>query len=253
MTRYWYCAECPLSDECSPSNFKSWACWGYSEESCRAQVLKHLRNSGKHKEHILKGENRDDVYKELVGPACLNLVEDIYEAPPEPKRKKARGKGDGGDEEAIGAVRGSRVPRSPSCSPPRSLSAASAGAGRRADALTDLQTRLATRTATTARIPMARAELKEVSDSLQTCINSARHAQRLSAMASKVLCGVLIVPRHSHPASPPPLPSGLRRICPPGGALMKRVLGMGCSARPLLGSKFPSHRLSPTKPACSRT
>ena len=70
-----------------PSNFKTWQCWGYSEDTCRAQVLKHLRNSGKHKEQVDKGESRDDVYVDLVSPGCISLIEDIYEAPPEQKKK----------------------------------------------------------------------------------------------------------------------------------------------------------------------
>ena len=37
MKRYFYCKECPLADECSPRNFKSWHCWGWTEEECQAR------------------------------------------------------------------------------------------------------------------------------------------------------------------------------------------------------------------------
>ena len=226
MTRFFYCESCPLQEECTPQNFKTWGCWGYTEEECRAKVLKHLRGSGKHKECVPKGESRDELYVEMCEPEALALIEDYYEPPAEPK-KKTKARSDDGD--GTGAV-GQKSKAGPP-SPPLSLATSSMDGvdGSSPAALKDMP--LAKKFKGN---PISRAELQEFSDSLQTCINSAKHAQRLSAMASKVLCGVLQqLPTHIPAPSPLRAPADM----PPGGALMGRCLGMRCSWAP---SCFPT-------------
>ena len=66
------------------TKFKSWSPWGWTEESCRKQVLKHLKGGGKHKEHVPVGESRDEEYEQLV--ETMEVLEDIYE-PPAPSSK----------------------------------------------------------------------------------------------------------------------------------------------------------------------
>ena len=170
MAKFFYAPACPYADECNQQNFKSWNCWGWTEESCRAQVMKHLKNSGKHKEHVPAGENRDLEYEMMV--ESLVLEEDVYDTAQDHVSKrmrvddagKAKGKGDG-DGVASGAS-----------SSGRSIAAICSGGlqqgmRRHGDALVGS--------------PITRQDLCEVSDALGRCVSSARHAQRLSAMAAK--------------------------------------------------------------------
>ena len=165
--KFFYAKECPYPDECNPSNFKSWEPWGWTEESCRAQVLRHLKQSGKHKDCVPKGESRDEDYQASVD--LLELEEDVYEEPGPPKKRRV-------DAEPPPSGRG----------PMQQLPALVAGpdggstgsGGRAFAALDDGINRCG------AGAPVTRQDLREVTDALGRCITSARHAQRLSAMAA---------------------------------------------------------------------
>ena len=77
MTTYYVASKCPFHEECNFQNFKSWQPWGWTEETCRAQVLRHLKNSGKHKSLIPPGENRDEEYKAVV--EAIELSKETYD------------------------------------------------------------------------------------------------------------------------------------------------------------------------------
>ena len=182
MAKFFYAKECPYADECSATNFKSWGCWGWTEESCRAQVLKHLKNSGKHKEHVPAGESRDTEYEMMV--EGMELEEDVYDTSQDThvsKRQrvddkgKSKGRpsassadGDGDGHGVVGAVGAHPAGRS--------LAAICSGG---------LQQNMRRHGDAMGGSPITRQDLCEVSDALGRCVSSARHAQRLSAMAAK--------------------------------------------------------------------
>ena len=163
--KFFYAKECPYPDECNPSNFKSWEPWGWTEESCRAQVLRHLKQSGKHKEHVPKGESRDSEYEANV--ELLDLEEDVYEEPGPPKKRRV-------DAEPPPSGRGP-MQQLPALTGDGGSSGSAAGSAFRA--LDDGINR-------GAGAPITRQDLREVTDALGRCITGARHAQRLSAMAA---------------------------------------------------------------------
>ena len=152
MVTFFYARECPCKEECTPANFKSWQPWGWTEESCRAQVMRHLVGSGKHK----NGEDRKLEFECAV--EAMELETDTYDAMEHvPKRLRI-------DDRAL-------APSAMLCNmAPRSMeSMRRHGGSLSADGSN----------------PISRQDLKEVSDSLGRCVTSARHAQRLSAMAAK--------------------------------------------------------------------
>ena len=160
MAKFFYAKECPLGHECSEQNFKSWSPWGWTEEACRAQVLRHLKAGGKHKENVPKGESRGDMYETLV--AEMELYEDVYDQSQHvPKRRRVE---DGFAESMPKMIVGPQQPTHPPdfvMLMGRASASSSSGA------------------------PVTRQDLREVSDALNRCVTSARHAQRLSAMAAK--------------------------------------------------------------------
>ena len=157
--KFFYTKECPLPHECTPQNFKSWEPWGWTDETCRAQVLRHLRQSGKHKDNVPKGESRDVECDALV--AEMVLSDDEYDdAPQVPKRRRTD------------------APPPPEPHPLQHM--AHAVQQGRAFALLDS----GVRGGSSSSAPVTRQDLREVSDALSRCVTSARHAQRLSAMAA---------------------------------------------------------------------
>ena len=158
--KFFFAKECPLPHECSPQNFKSWEPWGWTDETCRAQVLRHLKQSGKHKEHVPKGESRDVEYDALV--AEMVLSEDEYGDTPKVPKKR-------------------RVDDPP---PPEhhGLAHHMGQQGRAFALLNDVARGGGSSSSSCA--PVTRQDLREVSDALSRCVTSARHAQRLSAMAA---------------------------------------------------------------------
>ena len=45
---YFYCAECPLSKQCTPGAWGKAKVWGATEEACRDKLHSHLVKSGNH-------------------------------------------------------------------------------------------------------------------------------------------------------------------------------------------------------------
>ena len=74
MATFWYAPECPFKEECSPQNFKSWQPWGWTEEACRAQVLRHLKCSGKHK---IGTDDRSELFEQYV--EFMEVETDTYD------------------------------------------------------------------------------------------------------------------------------------------------------------------------------
>ena len=166
--KFFYAVTCPLADECNPANFKSWNPWGWTEEACRAQVLKHLMSGGKHKENCPKGEHREELYKMLV--ESMELEEAYYE-PQQPGKKRPR------SPEADDYLGPQRWPRQ---APPLEDRD-----DRQAQMNRLLQGMSSNSHGSSHAAPVTRQDLREVSDSLNRCITSANHAQRLSSMAAR--------------------------------------------------------------------
>ena len=166
--KFWYAKECPLAHECSEQNFKSWNPWGWSEESCRKQVLKHLKGSGKHKDYVPKGETRDVEYEAFV--EAMEISEDFYE-PQETKGKKRHV-----DEDLPQAG-------APIVARPKSMAALQNEM--HVGVLSMSRMMMGGGSSSSCPAPVSRQDLREVSDSLARCVTSARHAQRLSAMAAQ--------------------------------------------------------------------
>ena len=118
------------------------------------------QGGGKHKDNVPKGEPRDEMHEALV--ADMELFEDVYDQSQHvPKRRRI----DDGFHEPMPKALGG--PLQPGHAPDFALLRAHASASSSSGA------------------PVTRQDLREVSDSLNRCVTSARHAQRLSAMAAK--------------------------------------------------------------------
>ena len=219
---FFFAKVCPFAEECTEANFKGWRCWGWDDGEARQQVLNHLKGSGLHKDHILPGENRDEEYEAAV--AVMEIYRDTYGSNGPPSSKKRRGgrgggvhgggggggngsswdntswweagnAGDGGGCDgcggggAGGGVVLPLVPKAPQVPPPAGLVHASSSdqlaalIGHQHHAVT--QQIAAWSGKASGKAPITRQDLREVSDALQRCVTSARHAQRLSAMAAK--------------------------------------------------------------------
>ena len=165
--KFFYAAECPFADERSAQTFKSWNPWGWTEESCRAQVLRHLKCSGKHKDNVPPGMDRDAEYEVMV--EGMTLQEDFYD-PTEHVGKKQR------------LDDGTPRPKSRGRDDTREIASGSRHLAEICSGQRDLRRH---GDASASSGPITRQDLCEVSDALGRCVTSARHAQRLSAMAAK--------------------------------------------------------------------
>ena len=86
-TMYWICKECPVPEECSEKNFRSWQCWDEDLESCKRRVMDHLIGSGHHKERRFQGEDRNAFYTARVEDA---VYEELPVHRPTPGRTKRK-------------------------------------------------------------------------------------------------------------------------------------------------------------------
>ena len=66
---WWHYPKCPMEEDCTPECFKRWKVWGDSEEEAKAQLFKHLTESGK---HFLTKKEAEEVCREVdADMACL--------------------------------------------------------------------------------------------------------------------------------------------------------------------------------------
>ena len=70
---YWRCRKCPADHECSEPAWTKSRCWGWTLSECQHQVLKHLQNSGKHKDMTTEdqtyfSDNADYLYVDKSRP-----------------------------------------------------------------------------------------------------------------------------------------------------------------------------------------
>lgn len=79
---YFFVAECPLKETCTPSAWKKAACWGWSLEEARSQVVRHLMKSGHH-------QMGKDAAEELAD--TIEIEQAPYEEPRPSKRARHQG------------------------------------------------------------------------------------------------------------------------------------------------------------------
>ena len=208
---YFICEECPLSEECNTSNFQSWKPWGCTDEECRSQVLTHLLRSGRHKDVCsLEGDSKTAYYESLV--ATIPVVEKPWDegkaegAGPKRRRRGGGGGGGGGGGSSVAASNALAANEAAErlqttleglnnlvqqAADAAAGAAPAKGGGKGRPAVGNVGGAIgAARSSSSQALVTSTAvvqsqELQEVMDSLGRCVTSARHAQRLSAMAAQ--------------------------------------------------------------------
>ena len=82
--QFFYVEECPCASECSAAAWKRANVWGWSEDECKACLVRHLQTSGN---HLIPEADA------LQYADCVELKSDIYTPAPESKQKRRRGGG----------------------------------------------------------------------------------------------------------------------------------------------------------------
>lgn len=179
---YCFYEECPMKDYCSKGAWKKSACWGWSDDEARTQLVRHLMMSGHHKMGKDEAESIADDTEIKHAP---------WEEPPPSKRARLQGPrqsapGDdiGGPSSSSGDPRDTLMqvinalseqrsmgmtPTPPPMPPPSSLSPGGPLGPRGLPPGTVLL-----------RIDIAKAAV----DSMARAVASARHAQRLCEAAA---------------------------------------------------------------------
>ena len=141
---YFMVSKCPLDHECNPKNFANWKVWGKTEDECRAQLMRHLKESGLHAACEEEDGDRSDMYGNIV--AAAEVQEVLWDQP-----KK-------GTKRAV-----SPPAQRPSHPPPRSSTPPVGGLS---------------------LIPMSRMQIKELAEAAARAQKAAQNAARLSAAAA---------------------------------------------------------------------